>query len=112
MEMVYVDTKKTLYALYKGGKITMWQASLIFGYINRTNNDEAMDKKAVKLIDALHKHKVIDDTTCYAMMNRYGTYCSGCEYEVFLPQQGIVSHSFVDPFPVSLFYYLPGGFVL
>lgn len=109
MEMVYVDTKKTLYALYKGGKITMWQASLIFGYINRTHNDEVMDKKAVKLIAALHKHKVIDDTTCYVMMNRYGTYCSGCE---FIVTEEPVRHSFIDPFPVSLLCYLPGSFLL
>lgn len=109
MEMTYIDTQKTLYSLYQEGKITLWQATLIMRYINGSHEDEKSNRMAIKLIEKLNKHKVINNVTCYAMANRYSTYCSGCEFVV---TEKPVRHSFIDPFPVSLLYYFPGSFLL
>ena len=104
--MIHVNTKERLKYLFSEGKINAWQLRLLWGYLGVSLDSEAQDKKAQRLINSLHEHKVIDDDMHFALLHRYSTYHMESNIEV-ISTKPVVRARFFDPFfymPASFFY--------
>lgn len=111
MEYRYVDTKESLKDLYLTKKITLWQFTLLYKYLMKNSDNESREKQAVKLIDNLFNHKVIDEDLCYALANQYETYITNHMIQVI--NTNPISVRIFNPFevlPCSFFAFTGGNF--